>query len=97
MRKWTKFENSKITTLNEDIQIKINNKTNRIPFRNNDITFNKYQSNVGKRREYTNIKEAKIAFDYNYFNKKEKEKENKSFKLDSYKNKKFLKPLKSKG
>ena len=97
LRKWTKFENSKITTLNEDIQIKINNKTNRIPFRNNDITFNKYQSNVGKRREYTNIKEAKIAFDYNYFNKKEKEKENKSFKLDSYKNKKFLKPLKSKG
>ena len=101
LRKWTKFENSKVN-LNDDIHIKVDNKTNRLPFRNIDITFNKNLSNmnISKKREYANIKNSKITFDYNSFSKKEKE--NKSVKSDNInnsnlKNKKFLRPLKNKG
>ena len=101
MRKWTKFENSKVN-LNDDIHIKVDNKTNRLPFRNIDITFNKNLSNmnISKKREYANIKNSKITFDYNSFSKKERE--NKSIKSDNInnsnlKNKKFLRPLKNKG
>ena len=101
LRKWTKFENSKVN-LNDDIHIKVDNKTNRLPFRNIDITFNKNLSNmnISKKREYSNIKNSRITFDYNSFSKKEKE--NKSIKSDNInnsnlKNKKFLRPLKNKG
>ena len=101
LRKWTKFENSKVN-LNDDIHIKVDNKTNRLPFRNIDITFNKNLSNmnIANKREYANIKNSKITFDYNSFSKKEKE--NKSIKSDNInnsnlKNKKFLRPLKNKG
>ena len=101
LRKWTKFENSKVN-LNDDIHIKVDNKTNRLPFRNIDITFNKNLSNmnIANKREYANIKNSKITFDYNSFSKKEKE--NKNVKSDNInnsnlKNKKFLRPLKNKG
>ena len=97
LRKWTRFENSKIN-LNEDLHMKIEHKTNRLPFRNIDITFNKEQSNIVNKREYSNLKKNKIIFDYNSFHKKENE--NKTIKSNNnsnYKNNKFLKPLKNKG
>ena len=92
MRKITQIEDNKTNLLD----VKLNNKTNRIPFRKNDILLNKIQAKIGNKKDYINLTNKKAPFEYYSFNKKEKE--NNSDKIDNNKNniKKVLKPIKNK-
>ena len=72
----------------------MNVKTNRIPFRKNDITFNKNLSKLGNKKEINSHKNFKFSLEYSTFQKKDKA--NKSIRIDN-RVKKMLKPLKNKG
>ena len=62
------------TNFIEEINIKVNNKTNRIPFRAGDIIINKNQTKNGDKKDYMNLKIKKIPFEFNFYSKKEKRK-----------------------
>ena len=68
-----KLEENK-TNFIEEINIKVNNKTNRIPFRAGDIIINKNQTKNGDKKDYMNLKIKKIPFEFNFYPKKEKRK-----------------------
>ena len=92
LRNITKVEDSKINII-EDINIKIDNKTNRTPFLKNDIMINKIHIKNSTKKEFSNnIKKNKIPFGFNFYSKKEKD--NKNNKLENSKNKKLLVSLK---
>jgi hypothetical protein len=89
------FEDSKINIIDDlNLNIKMNVKTNRIPFRKNDITFNKNLSKLGNKKEINSHKDFKFSLEYSTFQKKDKA--NKSIRIDN-RVKKMLKPLKNKG
>ena len=89
------FEDSKINIIDDlNLNIKMNVKTNRIPFRKNDITFNKNLSKLGNKKEINSHKNFKFSLEYSTFQKKDKV--NKSIRIDN-RVKKMLKPLKNKG
>ena len=89
------FEDSKINIIDDlNLNIKMNVKTNRIPFRKNDITFNKNLSKLGNKKEINSHKNFKFSLEYSTFQKKDKA--NKSIRIDN-RVKKMLKPLKNKG
>ena len=77
------FEDSKINIIDDlNLNIKMNVKTNRIPFRKNDITFNKNLSKLGNKKE--NLERYKEIEDANknknvelILNERKKEKEEK--------------------
>ena len=89
------FEDSKINIIDDlNLNIKMNVKTNRIPFRKNDITFNKNLSKLGNKKEINSHKDFKFSLEYSTFQKKDKA--NKNIRIDN-RVKKMLKPLKNKG
>ena len=71
LRNIKKFEDNK-TNIIEEINIKVNNKTNRTPFRTGDIIINNIQPKNGDKKDNVNIKNKKIPFEFNFFRKKEK-------------------------
>ena len=71
LRNIKKFEDNK-TNIIEEINIKVNNKTNRTPFRTGDIIINNIQPKNGDKKDNVNIKNKKIPFEFNFFQKKEK-------------------------
>ena len=89
IRKITQIEDNKM------LDGKINNKTNRIPFRKNEILLNRIKNKIGNKKEYINLTNKKAPFEHYTFGKKEKE--NNGDKIDNNKIKKTLKPLKNKG
>ena len=93
LRNITKIEDSKMNIEEEDIKFKINNKTNRTPFLKNDIMLNKVK--IVNKKDFNNLRKNKIPFGFNFYPKKEKEKESKNNKIDKDKIKKILKPIKN--
>ena len=88
-----KFEEYKIITI-DDLNSKLNNKTNRTPFRTNNLMINHIKNKINQEKNNNTNKRYnnKFHFEINSFSKIEKEKK------ENIKNKpKLLKPLKNNG